>query len=216
MDPNIICANSILSNELFWNFISAVIGALLGGGLAILGSWLANSQAHKNELKTRQIEQQDQLKGFYQALKTEINVLWERYMWGMGNRVEQIVEGQYIDIYYPVTQEYFVNYKTNAHLIGQIPEQQLKEMIVMIYIKAQGLIDSYRLNNHFNEQHDHWRWMSAETNNPLHIQHAQAMEHCLIEYATPIKELHYELKDSIPKLIGLLENNILELSKTAK
>lgn len=213
MDPNSISISSLFSNGHWINFASAIFGALLGGGLAILGSWWATHQAHKYDLKKSQREHQEELNGFYQSIKTEINVLWERYMWGMGHRVEQIPEGQYIDGYYPVTQEYFINYKANAHLIGQIPCQQLREMIITVYAKAQGLIDSYKLNNHFNEEHDHWAWLAAETNNPLYIQHAQSMQVCLIEYVKPIKELHFELKTSIPQLTERLAKNILEIDK---
>ena len=212
MEPNSFSISSILSNGPLCNFLSAIIGALIGGFLALLGSVLAAHKQHKNDLRKRKLELQEQLQGFYSALKTEISVLWERYMWGMGHRVEQLVDGKYIDGYYPVTQEYFVNYKANARLVGQIPDQQLREMIVTTYSKASGLIDSYRLNNHFNEQHDHWAWLAAETQNALHLQRAKALENCLVDYVVPIKQLHFELKDLIPKLCELLEKQPIKKS----
>ena len=39
--------------------------------------------------------------------KTEIENLWNRYMWGMGKEVENLSVGSAIMAYYPLTQNYF-------------------------------------------------------------------------------------------------------------
>ena len=90
-------------------------------------------------------------------------------------------------------------------IIQSIRTKKVNKIDVVIYLRL--------LNNHFNEQHDHWAWLAAETNNPLHIQHAQSMQACLIEYVQPIKELHFELKTSISQLTERLDKNISEIDK---
>ncbi len=72
-------------------------------------------------------------------------------------------------MYYPLTQDYFTVYQSNAHLIGEIQNEDLRGLIILTYSAAKGVVDSYRYNNHIVEKHEHWDWVAAETKNPLHV-----------------------------------------------
>jgi len=130
-------------------------------------------------------------------------------MWGIGNDIEKLPDGSGIERYYPVTQEYFITFRANAHLIGHVQNDELRALMIKTYIKAQGLIDAYRLNNRFNEEYEQWAWTSGKTQNSQDIEHANAMKKCIIEYAAAIKELHNELKSLVPVLCKSLEENYL-------
>ena len=82
------------------------------------------------------------LLGILQAIHDEIETLWDNYMDGIGHHTEALADGQPLNIYYPVTQEYFTVYNTNAFFIGRIRDHDLRKLIVSTYSKARGLIDS--------------------------------------------------------------------------
>lgn len=65
--------------------------------------------------------------------------------------------------YYPLTQDYFTTYQSNAHLIGEIENDDLRNLIIEMYSEAKGVVDSYRYNNHIVGQHEQWAWTAAES-----------------------------------------------------
>jgi hypothetical protein len=72
-----------------WNFLSGVIGAVLGDG----GALLATKYEHHLNAERKRKDDSASLRGFLQALHDEIAVLWDNYFHNMGNVLEALDEG---------------------------------------------------------------------------------------------------------------------------
>ena len=127
----------------FKEFIIGLIGALLGGFFTLLGTLVAQFLENRREISKEKRE----LKGVLQAFHTELQTLWERYLSTAGQKVEDLSPGNPLLMYWPITQDYFTIYSTNARKIGEIEDPRLRKLLVTAYIRSRGLIDSFRMNN---------------------------------------------------------------------
>lgn len=196
-----ISAKEIFSDN---NFLSAIIGAVIGGSFTLLGS-LFTSRLEKS--KERRQKEAD-LREFLSSIRTEAETLWNQYSWGMGSTLEKLEEGKPLLAYYPVTQNYFIVFDNNTNLIGQIRNQELKKLIVTTYVQAKGLIDSYRMNNEMVQKYENFMFLYQQTNNQIFKHQADAVLNGLISYATGLKFQHSEIKLKIDTLLNLLEKEI--------
>ena len=190
--------------EAVWGFIGAIIGSIIGGTFTLKGV----SISHKNDLKKQKTEESTLLKGFLLSIRGEIKTLWDRYMWGVGKDLEKLLVGKPFLVTYPLTQNYFIVYDSNASLIGKIEDDDLRELIVIAYTCAKGLIDSYKLNNDLVQKWGNLVLQYQLTNNPVFDQNAKALLVGLTDYVVGIKELHFEMKDNVAKLLEKLDKSI--------
>ena len=187
-------------DSLFSGLIGAVVGGILTGGFSIFA-------VNKNETFTRNAKtEQDKktLKGLLQALHDELESVNERYQETMGAHIEALPDDQPLLMYYPLINDFFTVYNANAHLIGTIDNNDLRKSIVRTYVLAKGLVDSFRMNNDLVAKFEHWHVRSAETDNVLHKNNAQAQYTALVLYAKLIKKSHEEVKKSLADLMRML------------
>ena len=123
---------------------------------------------------------------------------------GIGRNLEVLEGNKPVNFYYPLTQEYFTVYNTNAFLIGQIEDHDLRKLIVTTYTKARGLIDAYRLNNELLAKYEHWYWTSLQSGHPTHKKIAEEKYRALVDYAKTLKELHNDLSTNTKELLRAL------------
>ncbi len=95
------------------------------------------------ELKREEKEVQNLL----DALGVEIHTLWDFHMKRIGTMVEELPDGQPLEFYYPLTQDYFTIYNSNAALIGRIKDCDVSEAIVVCYNKCKKVVDGFKYNN---------------------------------------------------------------------
>ncbi len=220
MDPNLIttiktlCDNGIEVIVSGISFITpaspSLLGAIVGGLIAAFVASNSVKKSYQNDLKKRNIEKQENLQGLYRAIKSELNTLWTRYNEGAGKDIENLEDGRPLLMYYPLTHDYFTVYQSNAHLIGEIQNEDLRGLIILTYSAAKGVVDSYRYNNHIVGQHEHWDWVAAETKNPLHVNRAKAFLNSCVEYAAVLKKSHYEMKELLQRLNTAIDNELLK------
>jgi hypothetical protein len=187
--------------HLDWNtFLSSGIGALVGSALTLFAAYLS----HRWEVSKQKKEDARTLMGVLQAVHDEIETLWDLYIDGIGHELEALPNGQGLRIYYPVTQQYFTIYTTNALFIGRIRDNDLRKLIVTAYSKARGLIDSYRLNNDLLQKHERAHWFFLQTNNPVHQAAATGYLQAVVNYASTLKRLHDDVKSQAQDLLHAL------------
>lgn len=94
-----------------WNtLLTSGIGALIGSALTLLATYFS----HRWEV-AKQKEKDDQIiMSVLQAIHDEIETLWNAYMEGIGKETEALPDGQPLNMFWPVTQDYFTVYNTNA------------------------------------------------------------------------------------------------------
>lgn len=125
------------------------------------------------------------------SIKEEISLLWNTYYENIGLELEKHIEenpDEKFHFFYPVEGEYFNIYKNNTELIMKIKEKIIREKIINIYIRAQGLIDTYNFNNKMLERYE---VMVDNSTNKMQY------ELMLNEYAKTIYKLHNDLKEII-------------------
>lgn len=187
--------------DMDWNtLLSSGVGALIGSALTLLATlWSHKLQGVKQKEKDREI-----IQGVLQAIHDEMESLWDAYMDGAGHQLEALPDGQPLNMYWPITQEYFTVYNMNALFIGRIPDPDLRKLIVSSYSKARGLIDSYRLNNDLVQKHEHAYWVWQETKNEVHKATAAARYTAMVQYAAKLKKGHAEIKKQVQDLLRAL------------
>lgn len=163
-----------------FGFVSALIGAVVGGFFTLKATDKAIRE--ENAKETRQEEKE--IQNLLDALGVELSALWSFHMRRIGARIEALPEGQPLEIYYPLTQDYFTIYNSNASAIGRIKDPLLRESIVITYNKCKKVVDGFKYNNELFQNHK---------------------QQDMIEYAHLIKEDHYELKSYIEELLELLK-----------
>lgn len=163
-----------------FGFISALIGAVVGGYFTLKATDKAIREANAKENRQEEKEVQNLL----DALGVEIDALWSFHMHRIGRLIEELPDGKPLEIYYPLTQDYFTIYNSNAAAIGRIKDPALRKSIVITYNKCKKVVDGFIYNNEL-------------------VQSAR-MEP-MIHYARIIKEDHYELKGYIEHFLNLLD-----------
>ena len=134
-------------NASFW---STIFGAVIGGTLAIAASYIA----HSLEMNKKAKSERHEILRYLAGIKLEVNTLWRIYLENIGNSLIELEKGKPLNAYYPVTQEYFLYYTSNMNILQKVPDSKIRELIIYSYIRAKGLIDSYRLNNSFVESYE--------------------------------------------------------------
>jgi len=184
--------------QINWDALwSSGLGALIGSALTLLATYLSFKwqRTHQEE------KEQEMLLGILQAIHDEIETLWDNYIDGIGHQLEALADGQPLNMYWPVTQEYFTVYNTNAFFIGRIQDNDLRKLIVSTYSRARGLIDTYRLNNDLVQKHEHAFWIFQETQNQVHKANAAAYYAAVTNYAKALKKGHSIVKQQVQELL---------------
>jgi len=171
-------------------FIIGVIGAFIGGFFTLVGTLVAHSLENSRNIA---IENRS-LKGVLQAFHTELKTLWERYSVTAGSKLECLQDRDPLLMYWPITQDYFTIYSSNAGRIGEIEDPELRSLIVAAYTKGRGLVDSFRMNNEMNSRYEHFMVMANATRSQNDIANQNDCLEALKTYASTLKEQHKELK----------------------
>jgi len=173
------------------NSLTALISAVIGGGLTGYFTLKATDKAIRDQNDKEIRRDEREVENLLDALGVEIKTLWEFHMRRVGQRVEALPDGQPLEFYYPLTQDYFTIYNSNAALIGRIKDCNVSEAIVVCYNKCKKVVDGFKYNNELVREYRNDR-------SPPKIQ-------ALTDYARIIKEDHFELKGYVERLLELLK-----------
>lgn len=177
-----------------WNegLVGAIIGAVIGGGASLLGTWLTLKSQRKQSIG----EEKSRIRATAQAIHVEIRTVYRLYDLTMTVRIEQLPEGQPLHSYYPIGQDYFTVFRENAAHIGHIPDVEMRTAIIECYALTKSLIDTYRFNNElvagYEASHLEYIRNPSDANDMERRQRAEAM----VEYTDSIRESHKRALDS--------------------
>jgi hypothetical protein len=188
--------------EIRGDFLSGLIGALIGGSATLLGSWW------QHHLENRRIksENSDSINATLQAIKAELGGLRERYNQFIGYQLEGTNDETPFLFYFHATEDYFTIYTQSSSLIGQIPDESLRNKIIAVYINMKGLLDTYKINNRMLEKYDYYHNLFLETKLIIYEQQEMAYYTSLLNYLPSIKEGHRLAVDLSNQLIDDITN----------
>lgn len=190
--------DTILQN--LYGFASALIGAAVGGIFTLKATDKAIREENDKEIRREEKEVQNML----DAIGVELGTLWGFHMRRIGAMLENLTEGAALEFYYPLTQDYFTVYNTNAAMIGRVKDPVLREAVVVTYNKCKKVVDGFKYNNELYKDYKNLLVMPASS--PHHDEYVKAKHKELVEYALLVREDHFELKGYMERLLSLLEN----------
>ena len=186
--------NTVCAQFLDW---SSLVSAFIGGLLALFAVFFADWLAKRKEKENRR----EEIQALIQSIKDEVGTLWGIYMNSAGKSLEELGESNPFNRYFPVTQEYFTVYTSNAHKIGMIHDETLRKSIVETYSLGRSLIDTYRFNNELVRRCDNNAWMFHITKIPVYDELLKSSEKDLVEYSSSLKSIHMSFKEKVNKLL---------------
>lgn len=181
-----------------FGFISGLIGAIVGGLFTLWAAY--KTIAEENAKDDRQEEKEVQ--NMLDAIHAEISTLWGFHIARVGGIVENMLDGQALDFYYPLTQDYFTVYNTNASKIGLVKDPELRKSIVVTYNKCKKVVDGFKYNN---ELYIDWRDYADRSEKDIDHVRLAAKRRAMVEYAFFIRADHVEVKGYVENMLRKLE-----------
>lgn len=174
------------------NLISGLLGAVIA---VVITYWLqeyAQRKAYKRNVNA-----------FLLAIKTEITILQERF----NDNYELIKKKDgSIMFYFYIEQNYFLVLDGQSSLLGEILDEDLREIIIKTYIHIKSLIDSFRTNNLNIEKFENNQksFLQDQSNSTLSAINQEYLK-ILTDYADSIRKLIEEVEANIANLICLID-----------
>jgi len=187
-------------------FINVAVGLLAAvGGSGVTGYFTLKAADKAISLENEKEERQaaKEVQNMLDALGVEISTIWDFHMRRIGNRVENLAEGDIMDLYYPLTQNYFTIYDSNAWKIGAIRDARLRQAIVICYNKCKKVVDAFKYNNELLAEMRKLAQKKNVSYTSLTNGESYIMK-TLAGLAKIIKEDHVELKGYVENLMCLL------------
>jgi len=186
----------------FPDAVVALVSAIIGGAIAGYYTLKATDKAIRDQNEKENRSDEKEVQNLLDALGVEIKTLWDFHMKRVGQMVEELPDGKPLAFYYPLTQDYFTIYNSNANLIGRIKDCDVSEAIVVCYNKCKKVVDGFKYNN---ELYREYRAFAIEEEVTPSVQaHLKAAREALVAYALVVKEDHFELKGYVERLLAML------------
>jgi hypothetical protein len=182
-------------------FASALVGALIGGGVSLYTTHKSHRMETQKELKREEKEVHNLLL----AMQTEMSTLWQFHMRKVGYLIEELKEGDVLQFYYPLTLDYFTVYHESADQLGKVRNDKLRNIIVVCYNKAKKVVDAFIYHNRLLEAYAALN--DTDNPSPKHQARIEAKRKELQTFAMFLKENHFELKGYVEELITLISKN---------
>ena len=167
-------------------FIASLLGALIGGFLALIGVFFS----HRLELSRQREQEQQLVRGYLQALHTELETCWNRAQVTVNPAIEDLPDNQPFESETFIETDFFTVYHNNSNMLGRINDDNLRKMIVATYTRYKALKETYNVNTRYIQ-----KWKSS--GNEYHRQEA-------IDWAMALKKDHKQLKKELEELLPAL------------
>lgn len=137
----------ILSNGTDWikDIIPSILGAIIGGLLTLLGSYKATQMAHKNNLNILEKKNKEIENAVILSIGEELKGLFEIYNNEFMELFKSLESEHFLTTCYKITLDPFVIYKANADKIGNISNEELRNMIIKIYTFLRKFVEQLKI-----------------------------------------------------------------------
>ncbi|PCQ44998.1 hypothetical protein [Citrobacter freundii] len=202
--------NTVLNEipEWFSSFITALIGAVVGGFFTLRGvdreARITRAEAERESIEL----QLSVLKG----IKGEVSTLIDLYNKRMRESIDGISPGKMLLINFPVGDDNFTFYEQNAKVIARLNDTA-RDSIINIYTYARSLIQSFKGNNQLVMEYEKILFDMADNNKnkDMYERLHEAKIEVMVDYAQGIKMIDSELMDVIDRGFNAIDKEISEL-----
>ncbi|MFM0135679.1 hypothetical protein [Caballeronia grimmiae] len=121
------------------------IGSIGAIGAAV---WVLHRQ-HEQDKETERQE----VRAFVASVREELATMWAMYEIDMRPLLNAVKPGEYLDVVFPGSQDVFTIYNNASAQVGRVPDEELRQLIVIVYALAKSLISAFQLNNVLVQRH---------------------------------------------------------------
>lgn len=202
--------NTILNEipEWFSSFITALIGAVVGGFFTLRG---VDREARNTRAEAERESIELQL-SVLKGIKGEVSTLIDLYNKRMRESIDGISPGKMLLINFPVGDDNFTFYEQNAKVIARLNDTA-RDSIINIYTYARSLIQSFKGNNQLVMEYEKILFDMADNNKnkDMYERLHEAKIEVMVDYAQGIKMIDSELMDVIDRGFNAIDKEISEL-----
>lgn len=202
--------NTVLNEipEWFSSFITALIGAIVGGFFTLRG---VDREARNTRAEAERESIELQL-SVLKGIKGEVSTLIDLYNKRMRESIDGISPGKMLLINFPVGDDNFTFYEQNAKVIARLNDTA-RDSIINIYTYARSLIQSFKGNNQLVMEYEKILFDMADNNKnkDMYERLHEAKIEVMVDYAQGIKMIDSELMDVIDRGFNAIDKEISEL-----
>lgn len=191
-----------MNNEM----ISGLIGAIVGGLFTLWGTLIEGRRQERNN----EADSKEKKRNVLIGVKTEITTLLELYQSRMMNYMEQYNGDGPFELIFPITQNNFSFYESNAFYLTSTNEVTLK-VTVAFYSSARSLVDSFKYNNLIIEDLIKKNTLYHESQLEIHLLDLQNKIAMATDYGKGLKAIHSETMIKLHVCISKINEEISEL-----
>jgi hypothetical protein len=190
---------------------SALVGAVIGGLITAQATKRATAHANEHALRLERQKYDAFIYGVVLGFRAEISTSWDFYVKQFGAIIEELPGGEPFDYIYGLYLSYFTVYESNASLLGQIPDDNLRQAIVTTYAVARPLFDTHLLNNELIRRRDSLQAIRDETGSRNLDAQINAASTSFKGKVAAVKENYLEMKRLVPDLLKRIDKFVSTL-----
>jgi hypothetical protein len=190
------------------DFAASLIGALVGGVLALIGVFIGYWLQRRRD----RTEREEALRGFLQALLTELETCWNRASETSNPVIEQLPPGRPLETEMFIKTDFFTVYHNNSHSLGLVRDDELRALIVETVTTYKALVETLNVNTQYYLnwlETKHMEAVAEEKDLKQYYGRKSDYEYDKLQrWAAALKHDYYRLKKQIEKLIPALHKAI--------
>lgn len=149
--------NSIIAAII--GIVGSLVGSVVGGWMTRSASITATKEAFELNRALLIRARMENLRRVLLGINTELTVAFENYTGAYGPMIEAHIAGTAFRYKYPIDDSGFVFYQTNNAALGDLANDDLRELIIKCYLQTQVILNTHRMNNDMLDEVERYNTM---------------------------------------------------------
>jgi hypothetical protein len=180
--------------------IADIAGIVQGiGSLAAVGAAVG---IYAKQYRDKKVDDYEETLAFVQAIRTEVQKVWEEYKTLIRPSLKAVNNGAYYDGIVPMSADILVTYNNSSARIGKIDNEGLRASIATVYISLINFLNSFQLNNRKVEELEHTNITYNSANKPIEMERRLK---ALRKFAEDLKASDIALETQIEALLNSID-----------
>jgi hypothetical protein len=172
------------------------VGSIVAIGIAI---WVPYWQKRQAQQQAR-IAESEQVRHLLRNLLDEMIVVSESFGARNGKLLMDVPAGEPFSYVIPIVERPFPIYDASTARLGQVPNDDLRRLIIMGYGHANSFVGSIRLNNILIERFEQADYMASVHGDQIHKELRDARLRRLAQYGDSLKASYTVAIDKMQKM----------------
>jgi hypothetical protein len=171
-------------------------------GVGSLVAIIAAVWIYAKQYQDKKADDEAETRAFVQAIRTELQKVWEEYKTLIRPSLRAVNEGQYYDGIVPMSADILVTYNNGSARIGKIDDEGLRASIATAYISLINYFNSFNLNNRKVEELEHTNITYNSANKSVEMERRLK---ALRKFAEDLKASDIALETQIETLLSSID-----------